>query len=139
MNEISTSYYTKGFIMNKFLGVLFSIIFLGLSAQADTVLGSTLLDRDGFDMDTVVLNPMQCDIRAVQMQITQRSAKIRSFSVQYDDGRWDMLDVMEEFNRGETSRWYGLRDGANCIKKISIVGDSGGMPFKKALVTFVGR
>jgi hypothetical protein len=130
----------KGVNMKTLLGVLISIVFLGISAQADQVLGSTTIDRHGFmDVDTIVLNPAVCGLREIQMQITQRPARIDSLSVQYADGRWDVLDVHDDFYHGEVSRWYGLRDGSNCVRKIAVAGDSKGLPFKKALATFVGR
>ena len=113
----------------------------GLSAQAAQLLGSTHLARHYTDLDVIKMTPAKCGLKKIKLKVTKRKADIEEIAVQYAaTGNWDFLPVRKNFKRGSESRWIDLRGNNNrCIKKIAVVGDSDGLPFRQAKITVFGK
>ena len=124
----------KNFALIALLTMISSISF------ASELLGTTKLARHRDDSDLIRLTPVRCGLSEVRLQVNVRAAEIDHLAVQYANGMWDELSVRERFGRGSSSRWMNLRGlGDRCIKKIVVVGDSDGLPGRKATVSVLGR
>lgn len=125
--------------MEKFAFIIF-FIFVSTLSFAGELLGTTKLARHRDDTDLIRFTPVRCGLSEVRLQVNVRAAEIDHLAVQYANGMWDELSVRERFGRGSSSRWMNLRGlGDRCIKKIVVVGDSDGLPGRKATVSVLGR
>jgi len=103
-------------------------------------LGSTKLARHYTDTDDIKFEELKCGLSEVQLQITNRPADIDHIYVQYGNGNFDELNVRERIRRGGSTRWINLRGpGERCIKRIVVIGDSEGLPGRRAEVKVYGK
>ena len=113
-----------------------------LASAGEVLLGETVLNtRVRPDLDVIQLGScpnFSTGVRAVRMEVLIRGADIDSFGVVYGNGMRDELPVRERFARGSSSRWIDLRGDGRCIEKIWVVGDTEGLPLRRARIRFYG-
>jgi len=121
--------------------IVFSVFALITNISfASELLGTTKLARHRDDVDVIRLQPLRCGLSEVRLQVNVRAAEIDHLAVQYGNGMWDELVIRDRFARGSTSRWINLRgQGDRCIKKIVVVGDSDGLPGRRATISIFGK
>ncbi len=104
------------------------------------ILGSTKLARHHTDVDAIIFKELKCGLSEIQLKITDRPADIDHIYVQYGNGNFDELIVRDRIRRGGSSRFINLRgEGERCLRKIVVIGDSEGLPGKRAEVEVYGK
>jgi Protein of unknown function (DUF2541) len=104
------------------------------------LLGTTKLARHHTDVDAIRFGELKCGLSEIQLKITDRPADIDHIYVQYGNGNFDELVVRDRIRRGGSSRWINLRgEGDRCLRKIVVIGDSEGLPGRRAEVQVYGK
>jgi hypothetical protein len=136
----TTHQYLERVLVKKIALLLLTLV--SSAALAEPVLLATTKLSPLIDADTLRINSCRADeairVSAIKVRAAKHTANLQSLEVQYGNLNNDLINIRQTLAPGQSTGWIDLEGRGRCVLSIRVVGSSGSILLKKAVIEVYG-